>query len=318
VSRTASPLRTLIGLLATAVLAGCASASSGAAALPTPVTSLDAVKVTGDAGAQPAVNFGRPFTAAKTDRRILAAGTGQSVLEGQRVSVDYVGLNGTDGKVFDSSYGKAQATFLVDPKKVIKGFADGLVGVPVGSRVLLAIPPADGYGIQGQPAAGIGPTDTLIFVIDVKSANQVLTRATGTAVAPKKGLPTVKLAGNGKPTIKIPAGNPPAGLVVQPLITGKGPKVAAKQTITVHYTGVVWAGGKQFDSSWDKGAPAQFPIGAGQVIAGWDEGLVGKTVGSQVLLVVPPDKGYGAEGSPQAGIKGTDTLVFVVDILDAV
>lgn len=317
-SRTASPLRTLTGLLAALVLAGCGTASSGAPAIPTPVTSLDAVTVTGEDGAQPAVAFGRPFTAAKTDRRILVPGKGTEVTAGQRVSVNYVGVNGTDGKVFDTSWGKAPVTFLIDPKKVIKGFADGLVGVPVGSRVLLAIPPADGYGIQGQPAAGIGPTDTLIFVIDVKSANQVLTRATGTPVPPKKGLPVVKLAKNGKPAITVPAGKPPAGLVVQPLIVGKGPKVVAKQTITVHYTGVVWPGGKQFDSSWDKGAPAQFPIGAGQVIAGWDEGLVGKTVGSQILLVVPPDKGYGALGSPQAGIKGTDTLVFVVDILDAV
>ena len=67
-----------------------------------------------------------------------------------------------------------------------------------------------------------------------------------------------------------------------------------------------------------RGAPAQFPIGAGQVIAGWDQGLVGKTVGSQLLMVIPPDQGYGAAGNAQAGIKGTDTLVFVVDILDAV
>ena len=79
--------------------------------------------------------------------------------------------------------------------------------------------------------------------------------------------------------------------------------------------GIIWPGGKQFDSSWDKGAPASFGIGVGQVIAGWDEGLVGRPVGSQVLLVIPPDKGYGAQGQGQ--IKGTDTLVFVVDILDA-
>ena len=95
------------------------------------------------------------------------------------------------------------------------------------------------------------------------------------------------------------------------------PVVTAGQTISVHYTGVVYDGGKQFDSSWDRGQPADFVIGKGQVIAGWDEGLVGQTVGSQVLLVVPPDKGYGADGQPAAGIKGTDTMVFVVDILGA-
>ena len=75
--------------------------------------------------------------------------------------------------------------------------------------------------------------------------------------------------------------------------------------------------GRVFDSSWSRGQPAQFPIGTGQVVAGWDEGLVGQTVGSQVLIVVPPDKGYGVAGESQAGITGTDTLVFVVDILGA-
>jgi peptidylprolyl isomerase len=85
----------------------------------------------------------------------------------------------------------------------------------------------------------------------------------------------------------------------------------------VHYTGVIWGSGKQFDSSWDRRTPADFTIGTGNVIPGWDTGLVGQTVGSQVLLVVPPDQGYGSNGNSQAGIAGTDTLVFVVDILDA-
>jgi peptidylprolyl isomerase len=93
--------------------------------------------------------------------------------------------------------------------------------------------------------------------------------------------------------------------------------VKSGQTVTVQYTGVIWPGGKVFDSSWVRGTPAQFPIGVGKVISGWDEALVGKTVGSEILIVVPPDKGYGAAGNAQAGIKGTDTLVFVVDILDA-
>ena len=106
-------------------------------------------------------------------------------------------------------------------------------------------------------------------------------------------------------------------LVSQALIKGTGPVVAAGQTITVHYTGVIWGSGKQFDSSWDRGSPVNFVIGKSQVIPGWDEGLVGQTVGSQVLLVVPPDKGYGTAGQSSAGISGTDTLVFVVDILDA-
>ena len=140
-------------------------------------------------------------------------------------------------------------------------------------------------------------TDTLLFVIDVKTVRTPLARATGAPVAPVAGLPTVRLAADGKPTITVPAGAAaPTQLVTQVLIKGTGPAVTAGQTITVHYTGVKWDG-KQFDSSWDRGQPLDTAIGNGSVIAGWDEGLVGQTVGSQVLLVVPPDKGYGTPGS---------------------
>jgi peptidylprolyl isomerase len=129
----------------------------------------------------------------------------------------------------------------------------------------------------------------------------------------------VKLGAKGKPTITVPHDeSAPPQLVTQPLIKGTGAPVAAGETITVHYTGVLWANGKKFDSSWDRGKPAEVQIGTGSVIPGWDTGLVGQTVGSQVLLVVPPDEGYGSAGSKAAGISGTDTLVFVVDILDAI
>jgi peptidylprolyl isomerase len=121
----------------------------------------------------------------------------------------------------------------------------------------------------------------------------------------------------GKPTIKVPTTAPPTTLVVQPLVKGSRAAVKAGQTITVHYTGVLWAGGKEFDSSFKRGKPAAFGIGVGQVIKGWDQGLVGQPVGSRVLLVVPPALGYGTQGQPEAGITGKDTLVFVVDILDA-
>jgi peptidylprolyl isomerase len=305
-------------IAAAALVAGCSSAAGTDDTTTNQITTdLAAVNVTGKAGEKPVLEVETPFSATKTDRRTLTAGTGAIVTAGQRVTIDYLGVNGTDGKEFDTSYGKTRATFTLDDGQIIKGMVDGLSGVTVGSRVLIAVPPKDGYGTTGAPDAGIGPTDTLLFVIDVKSASTVLKRATGTAVKPKKGLPTVTLdKKTGAPTITIPKSKAPAGLVVQPLINGSGAKVAKSQTITVHYTGVIWPGGKVFDSSWKNGSPTSFPIGVGRVIAGWDQGLVGKKVGSQVLLVIPPDKGYGVAGKPEAGIKGTDTLVFVVDILD--
>lgn len=306
-------------IAAVAVVAGCAGAPDSDPKTNTQtVTDLNSVSVTGKTGTKPAIKVTTPFAASKTDRRTLTSGNGSIVAPGQRITIDYVGVNGTDGKEFDTSFGKTDsATFTLDDKQIIKGMVTGLSGVTVGSRVLIAVPPADGYGTTGAPAAGIGPTDTLLFVVDVKSASTVLKRAEGTAVKPKAGLPKVKLDKTGKPTITLPKGKAPADLVVQPLIEGKGAKVTKNQTITVHYTGVIWPGGKQFDSSWTTGSPASFQIGAGKVITGWDQGLVGQKVGSQILLVIPPDKGYGATGKPEAGIKGTDTLVFVVDILDA-
>jgi peptidylprolyl isomerase len=301
------------------MVAGCSSSSSTKdSGSKETTTDIAKVEVSGKPGAKPTVNAHVPFAVTKTTNRVITPGTGTPVKAGQRVTIDYLGINGTDAKEFDTSYGKTdRATFTLDDSQIIKGMVTGLTGVPVGSRVLLAIPPADGYGTAGAPDAGIGPTDTLLFIVDIKSAASVLARATGTKVKAKDGLPKVTLDKTGKPTITLPKGKAPASLVVQPLIDGTGAKVVKGQTITVHYTGVVWPGGKVFDSSWTNGSPASFAIGVGKVIEGWDEGLVGKKVGSQLLLVIPPDKGYGSAGKADADIKGTDTLVFVVDILDA-
>jgi peptidylprolyl isomerase len=109
----------------------------------------------------------------------------------------------------------------------------------------------------------------------------------------------------------------PTKLIVQPLLQGSGPAVKKGQTLIAQYVGALYGSGKQFDASWDRGQPATFPIGVGQVIPGWDKALVGQKAGSRVLLVVPPADGYGSSGNPQAGIGGKDTLVFVVDVLGA-
>jgi peptidylprolyl isomerase len=120
------------------------------------------------------------------------------------------------------------------------------------------------------------------------------------------------------PTITIPSGvTPPSTLQVRTLIKGTGPVVQSGQDIAVQYTGVIWRTGEVFDSSWSSKTPLTTVIGSGQVIKGWDTGLVGQTVGSRVMLVIPPADAYGSAGSSQVGINGTDTLVFAVDILAA-
>jgi peptidylprolyl isomerase len=285
---------------------------AGAAADP-----LSGVTVSADTSSKPTVKFDKPFAIKKTADSTVAAGTGAALAAGQTITFDYVLVDGRTGKQIQTSYGRSPASLVLDAAKTNKQLVTALTGETVGSRVLVGIASKDGLA-KKLNAKGVKGSDTLLFVIDVKGVRTPLTRATGDPVPPVDGQPTVSLAADGKPTITIPSGvSAPTSLVVQPLIKGTGPVVQAGQTISVHYTGVIWDGGKQFDSSWDRGQPLDTVIGKGQVVAGWDEGLVGQTVGSQVLLVIPPDKGYGAQGNSQAGIKGTDTLVFVVDILDA-
>lgn len=117
------------------------------------------------------------------------------------------------------------------------------------------------------------------------------------------------------PEVELPGGDPPGDLVVETVVEGEGEPVESGDLLLADYTGLLWDGGEEFDSSWSRGEPAAFGIGVGQVIPGWDQGLVGQAVGSRVLLVIPPELGYGEEGSP-GGIPGGATLVFVVDIRD--
>ena len=117
-----------------------------------------------------------------------------------------------------------------------------------------------------------------------------------------------------KPTVDIPAGPPPAELVREDLVTGTGTEATPGRTVQVHYVGVAWSTKRQFDASWDRGETFDFPLGAGRVIRGWDEGVAGMRVGGRRRLTIPPAMGYGARGAGGA-IGPNETLVFVVDLL---
>lgn len=118
-----------------------------------------------------------------------------------------------------------------------------------------------------------------------------------------------------KPTVAPIAGEAPRDLVVTDLTVGEGAEAAPGQVATVHYVGVAHSTGAQFDASWDRGQPFQFPLGAGQVIAGWDTGVAGMRVGGRRRLEIPPHLGYGARGAGGV-IKPNETLIFVVDLVD--
>ena len=118
-----------------------------------------------------------------------------------------------------------------------------------------------------------------------------------------------------KPSVSIPSTNPPADLVIEDLTVGTGKEATQGTNVEVHYVGVAWSTGKQFDASWDRNEAFEFRLGAGQVIAGWDQGVAGMKVGGRRSLTIPAHLGFGNQGAGGV-IKGGETLVFVVDLLN--
>jgi len=118
-----------------------------------------------------------------------------------------------------------------------------------------------------------------------------------------------------KPAIPKPSGEPPAALQVDDIVEGKGKKANKGDSVSVQYVGVSYSTGEEFDASWDRGEPFSFELGAGMVIAGWDEGVAGMKVGGRRQLTIPADKAYGPAGSPPA-IGPDETLIFVIDLLE--
>lgn len=273
--------------LALLTLLGCVGCAPDPEPTPT-------VQVSGEPGALPALEFAAPLDVPQQHVEVLARGTGPALVGGQPVLLDLVAESAVDGSVLSETYSSTPRAFRLTEDSLGPDLFEALRGKHVGDRVLQLAPGRDGY-----PAT--------VAVYDVLSA-----RAVGDPVAPRAGLPTVTLGSTGEPRITIPANDPPTDVVAQPLIRGTGPQVEAGEVVTVQYVGVLWSDGSVVDTTWDgDGLPADLPIGVGSVPDGWDQGLVEQTVGSQVLLVLPPGTGGDQDG------LADQTLVYVVDILAA-
>ncbi|GGP85947.1 FKBP-type peptidyl-prolyl cis-trans isomerase [Streptosporangium sandarakinum] len=117
-----------------------------------------------------------------------------------------------------------------------------------------------------------------------------------------------------KPEIDFPEGEAPSELQITDIVEGSGQEAKPGDMVTVHYVGVAFSTGEEFDASWNRGDTFQFPLGAGRVIAGWDQGVAGMKIGGRRRLVIPPHLGYGNRGAGPL-IKPGETLIFVVDLL---
>ncbi|MEU1692204.1 FKBP-type peptidyl-prolyl cis-trans isomerase [Streptomyces hirsutus] len=270
------------------------------------------------------VKFGEKPTVAKGSGdpskdlavKTVIAGGGRAIAENDFVVAHYLGQVWSTAKVFDNSYDrKAPLAIQLAQGSIIDGWRYGLTGKKAGSRVEMAIPPTWGYGSQGNEQAGIKGTDTLVFVVDVQDTFNAKSSADGREVAQDNvDLPKVGTNTNGKaPSIEVPDVAPPKKLVSTYILEGDGEAVGADNSVLVQYKGVLWDGGKEFDSTYGRGQLTSFSLQ--QVVKGWAQGLTGKKVGSRVLIVIPPELGYGDTPPEGSDIKKDSTLVFSVDIL---
>ena len=316
-------------------LAGCAgspapsaSPTAGATAAPqaaagsctdTPSGKFsDSVKVTGDAGSAADATFDSPVDIDATQRTVLSEGDGPKANVGDFGILNFTMFNGTSGKKVFSTYdqGSASLSMVVDATQFLPGLVKGVECLNGGSRIAVAAPASEGFGDKGNSALGITATDPLVFVVDL---GQVLPandpsqlKANGEAQPAVDGVPTVVDAEDGTPTVTIPDTAPPADLTVTVLKKGAGKVVESGQPSVVQYQGSIWGTKAVFDQSWGK---TPFAVQPGSTVPGFEAAITGQTVGSQVIVSIPPAQGYGDKGQPQAGISGTDTLVFVIDIL---
>ncbi|MEJ5915629.1 FKBP-type peptidyl-prolyl cis-trans isomerase [Pseudokineococcus sp. 1T1Z-3] len=294
------------------LVAACGSGESTS----TPLDRVDVVSDGGD-GEAPELQLETPVTVAETSVEVLEQGEGRTVEEGDLVALDVLAVDGGSGEVLSSTFeGPTRLTLLADPSTTVQGLLAGVIGQQEGSRVLVAVSPADFPSAQGGAATPEEGDGSVVLLVDVQGSVEVPDRASGVAQPPVDGLPQVTLADDGAPTIAVPEGDPPTELRVETLVEGEGEPTAPGDTVAVQYQGVLWSDGSEFDSTWSSQRPPfVFTLGAGQVIPAWDSGLAGVPVGSQVLVVAPPDQAYGDQEN--GGIPGGSTLVFVVDVLAA-
>ncbi len=305
--------RPLAALSAAAVsallLAGCASGEAAPAPTGTAAANLcdaaaepgaasDSVEVDGEVGTPSEAAFETPLEPEELQVTVLDEGDGEALEPGDFVSYGMTAYDADDGKEL-ATIGYEPGSFL--PSQLS---ADTILGQVfgcghVGQRVVAAFPATENAGAE-------------VYVLDV--LGKVPTAAWGEAQDAPEGFPTVTLGDEGAPSIEIPDATAPTATELAVLKKGDGYEVKKGDYALIQYEGVRWSTGETFDSTWEKGAPIAYPTT--NYVAGFQKALEGQTVGSQVLVVIPPAEGYGEGEINDADLKG-ETIVFVVDILGA-
>lgn len=300
-----------VSLAALLVLAGCSSPDDGdAGAEPGPDAAecaasgpiSDAVVFDDSDPAAPSAAFDAPLTITATESSVLTAGDGAELYTGAVPLVDISFFNGASGELsYSTGHGLAQSWPIpLDATQLPTGLVDALVCAQVGDRVVGAIPASEGYGAQGNEALGIGADEPFVVVIDI------LDLAAPPESVEWENPPAVDFSDT-LPVIGL-EGEPPAELLVSVLETGDGPLVRYGESVTVDYLGLSWDSGEVFDESYSS-APRSFSTAG--VVEGFSAAIVGKPVGSTVLVSMPAEYGYGVGTGHELADQ---TLVFLVEI----
>lgn len=267
----------------------------------------DAVQVTdGAEGEAPEVAFESPIEVETTQRTVLTEGEGDPLTDADSASIAYVILNGANGEVLETTGYDGQTISVPLDGSVIAGLTDTLLCSTVGSRVVGVIPPAEGFGDQGQQL-GLETGDNIVVVADVVEPTAP------DLPAPEEwtdNLPTVDLESD-PPVVTLPAGDAPAGLLLAVLEEGDGDEVTAADSPSLDYQGTSWSTREVFDQSYG-GDPIALP--ATGYVPGFSAAIIGQKVGSTLLVSIPAELAYGAD--PAAHQLGGQALLFLIQIRD--
>jgi peptidylprolyl isomerase len=311
--RLRRPALLLLPVLLLATLTAC---GDGQATSSSTYEGLDAATVSGDFGKAPTVEWKGEMTASDVIAKTLVTGDGPTLKDGDKVLANVWIGNGYTQQMAYSTYDSQAQVLTFDKKSLSEPFLKSLQDQTVGSRVAVTASATAMFGEAGNPQLQIGNKDTVLVIVDLMST--VLPGPEGDEQAAPSWVPNI-IVKKEVPKAFGFAGTPPPtkDLRMATLIEGKGAPVEKGQLIVVNYIGQVYGGKLPFDGSYASGTPLTQKIGVGSLVKGWDEKLVGVPIGSRVVLAIPPKWGYGDKGNKGAGIKGTDTLYFVVDVLAA-
>lgn len=252
--------------------------------------------VSGPVGEEPVVELAGPLTFESPHSTVIIHGSGQKITEGSTIIQKSGFYNPEDGSLLHSQWERKQSTvFQISSESVGDESVAFFTALSTGSRYAMV-----GFDQAGTPVLQVGDVEGI-----------ALGRADGAAQQLGPEFPAFTLQDDGSPQLSgKPKGEPPTALLHDASIVGSGPKAAADDTLVMHYRGWDFETGEEFDSSWSRGVPFDFVLGAGDVIAGWDTSLDGAAQGSQIVMVIPPAEAYQDQGE----LAGK-TLVFVADVL---